>query len=263
MRWRRSVVSMASRSVTHDLRYDALMKLVMLAGVLLALHARPAHAMSACSGETGWSPATATELPPHAVIAFWDDRRSSGHPARLVATIDGKPVAVKTTSVMSKPWHLVVVEIQSDSIGKLELGWQDGPGAVATYVVKPKVTFPKQVTATTSRYHSKIPHSTVREVFDGLAITLDVPAAVAHVKLRRDAKAAWEELDVPVGPDRTIRIGALGCVANYTTELLEHGVDLEVDAVLPDGTKARVKNLTHAMIPALAHPIGDKPWDAD
>jgi len=247
------------------------MKLALVAVVVMAVHARPAHANSACAGEVGWSPQRDDELPPRAHLVYWANRRGADDPKTLVATIDGKVVAVKQKTIDAAPYKLTLIEIDSDRTGKLSLGWKaatDGYGrdvGPVTYTVKAKVSYAKEATATTRRYHHKIPHSTVREVFDGLAITVDTPAIRAHVKLRRDAQAPWSEIDSPLteADGRTIRIGELGCTRNYSPSLLENGVDLDVDLTLADGSHVHVKDLAHVVLPKLAKPAGSNPWDSE
>jgi hypothetical protein len=247
------------------------MKLAFVAVVVMAVHAPPAHANSACAGEVGWSPQRGDELPPRAHLVYWANRRGDDDPKSLVATIDGKAVAVKQKTIDATPYRLTLIEIESDRTGKLSIGWKNATDgyvrdvSLATYTVKAKVAYAKEATATTRRYHRKIPHSTVREVFDGLAIAVDTPAILAHVKLRRDAQAAWNEIDSPLteADGRTIRIGELGCTRNYSPPLLENGVDLEVDLTLPDGSRVHVKDLAHVVLPKLAKPTGDNPWDSE
>jgi hypothetical protein len=235
-----------------------------LAAVALLLTVLEAHSLanSACEGDAGWSPGPSTVLPPHAHLVYRNSRGWPGQPT-LVATIDGKPVAVKQRVVTSAPWKLTLVEIDSDRTGKLDIAWQRGKSRddAATFTIKSKVDYPKPQAPSTSRYHHKLPHSTVREVFDGLAVRVDVPAARAHVKLRRDARAAWVELDVPV-VDNVLQVGELGCARNFEPELLEHGVDLELDLELPDGSHPHV-DPWHVVLPKLAKPTGTNPWDSE
>jgi hypothetical protein len=89
----------------------------------------------------------------------------------------------------------------ADGPGHLDLTWDQKTRSIFTdgaFEVKAKPVYAKTATVKTSRFHNEIQHTHAAEVFDGLEITVDVPAVRAHVKLRRDAKAAWTELDVPV-----------------------------------------------------------------
>src|SRR5689334_19886357 len=71
--------------------------------VTLALAYRAASAGPYCGGRNGWSPAGAT-LPPRPHVVFWQQdssilpRGRAYHVARpkLSATIDGKPVAIRS-----------------------------------------------------------------------------------------------------------------------------------------------------------------------
>jgi hypothetical protein len=232
-----------------------------LAAVLVAFTFHDAGAISACSGESGWA-SNGAEVAPHPRVVFWQSSRNGAYTGTLVAKIDGKVVKTKLTSVDSAPNHLAIIEIDSDAKGALTVEWKDAGLPAGHYTIK-ATSYPKVAHATTSRYHSKLAHSTVREVFDGLALKVDVPAMRAHVKLRRDNKASWTELDVPVDQDHQIRIGELGCASNYQPQLIENGVDLDVALVLPDGTSIPVDKLTHVTIPKLAKPTSDNPWDAE
>jgi hypothetical protein len=226
--------------------------------VFAGLH--DAHANSACEGESGWA-SDGAEVAPHPRIVYWVSSRSSFMPKTLIAKIDGKEVKTKLTSVDSAPNKLTIIEVDSDATGRLTLEWKDTATA-GHYTIK-RTTYPKVAHATTSRYHSKLPHSTVREVFDGLAIKVDVPAMRAHVKLRRDTKASWTELDVPVDQDHQLRIGELGCASNYEPQLLENGVDIDVALTLPDGSSIPIEKFTHVFIAKLAKPTSQNPWDAE
>lgn len=214
---------------------------------------RTAHAESACEGETGWSPAPATTLPTHAHLVFRDDRGHAKTPVELVATIDGRPVHVTQKLLASSPWRMVLVEIDSDRTGTLQVAWRTDNEfeqkrlGRASYVVAAGVDFPATTLATTSRYHHELHHSTIVEVWDGLAIAVGAPATRAHVKIRRDAFAPWSELDVPV-VNGALHVGALGCTQNYAPGLLERGVDLSVTLALPDGSEIPIDNLSHAAI---------------
>jgi hypothetical protein len=233
-----------------------------LAAVLVALTFHDAGAISACAGESGWS-SDGAEVAPHPKLVYWiNGRGGAAAPEGLTAKIAGKPVKTKITTIDAAPNTLVVVEVESDAKGALTLAWKDSWLSIGHYTIK-DTTYPKVAHATSSRYHAKIPHSTVREVFDGLALVVDAPAMRAHVKLRRDAKASWTELDVPVDAKHQIRIGELGCARNYEPQLLEKGVDIDVALVMPDGSSIPVDKLTHVTIEKLAKPTSENPWDGE
>ncbi len=233
------------------------MKLLLALAIAVA-SAHTAHAYSACNAGSGLVPKPGATIPPHArIVAFTTQAWRKMEPAPT-ATIDGTPVKVELTRASSAPYRFAVIDIDSDRTGALELTWL---GAKHDYTVA-ATNLSHDAHATTNRYHSKIPHSTVNEVFDGLAIKVDVPAVSAHVKLRRDDKAAWTELDVPV-VDGQIQIGRLGCVDNYSPDLLEAGVDLDITLTFADGKTAPLKGITHASIAKLAKPTATNPWDAE
>jgi len=236
-----------------------------LAAALVAFTVHDARANSGCAGDAGWA-AEGAQLAPHPTVVYWTNSiarpRRRTAPPTVVVKIDGKPVNSKVTTLDSAPNSFTLVEIDSDATGALTVGWKDAERPAGHYTIK-ATTYPKVAHATSSRYHSKIPHSTMREVYDGLALKVDVPAMRAHVKLRRDAKASWTELDVPVDDKHEAHIGELGCASNYQPQLLENGVDIDVALVLPDGNSIPVDKLTHVTIPKLAKPTSDNPWDAE
>lgn len=245
------------------------MKLVLaVAAVTMLAPARRADAISACNGGDGWSPGART-VPPRAHLAYWTDRPDRRPLGDVVATIDGKPVNTKVTSVgNAAPFRMLLVEIDSDKTGKLEVHWATPGHASASFDIK-ATSYGKDVAGDTGRYHRKIPHTSVREVFDGLSIHLDQPAIAGHIRIRRDDKAPWQDLDVPVlsadytDPRPTIHLGEVGCHTNYTVDLLETGVDIELTVTLPDGKTAKVKGVNRVVLPKLAKPTGTSPSDTD
>lgn len=231
---------------------------VALALVAIAARAPLADAASACTDNAEWVSPGAT-LPPHARVVYYSDSRyGAANDDELVATIDKKPVKTKITHLTSVPYDLTIVEIDSDKTGRLKIGFGN-EGSSANYKIASKTAMPKEVKGTTSRFHRAYRHSTVHESYDGLAIGLPAgtPAVTAHVKLRRDDKATWGELDVPIRSDDTTKapsvwIGELGCVRNYTPALLEAGIDVEVVVTLADGSTRQVKGLpAHIVLPKL------------
>lgn len=228
------------------------MKLALVAAALAATlitHTQIAHAIMGCMGSgSGWATG-GSDVPPHARLVYWSDRRSPPSAPKLTAKISNKMVPTKVTTMSATPYQFVIVEIDSEATGHLDLAWDGAIGGFAngSFEVKPKPTYAKKAIVKTARYHHAIPHTSGPEVFDGLEITVDVPAVRAHVKLRRDAKATWTELDVPVR-NNTIDIGLLGCVRNYEPSLLETGVDIELALTLPDGSTIGAENFTHVFI---------------
>ncbi len=233
--------------------------LLLIVGFALAItDARPAHAFAACNNNYGLAPRTGATLPPRArLVAFTDIESWGSHAYR--ATLDGKPVTLKVTKKKIAPYYLTELEVESDKGGTLDIyaGTDTKDKPMATYTVKLGAALPKEIVATTRRFTQNIRHSTVQELFDALAIDFgDAPAILAHVKIRRDDKAPWSELDLPVHANThleksmsTALIGALGCKSNYTVGLLENGVDLVVTAMLPDGKLVPVKLPARVTLP--------------
>ena len=228
---------------------------IIISAAVVMLAPRPALAFRACSAE-GIAPLSGTTVPPNAQVAYHSD---SSIPD-VKATLDGKPVALKRTVLPgSAGIKVVVFEVQSKATGALELVTTRGQ-VLAQYTVA-KVKLPSEVPVTSEQMYRPGTWGTGRTPynFDGLAIHLpkDVPAIYAHVKIRRDDKAPWSELDVPVhmayskvGNDLQVWIGEVGCTSNYSRELLEKGVDLEVTIGLTDGTRLPVKGLAaHLTLP--------------
>jgi hypothetical protein len=232
--------------------------LLIVSMALTLTDARPAQAFAACNNNYGFAPRTGATLPPRAkLVAFADFERSRGN--EYVATIDGKPVNLKVTKKKIAPYFLTELEVDSDKPGRLDIyaGIDTRAKPMATYTVKAGLAMPKEIAGTTGRFTRDIQHTTVKELFDALAIDVgDVPAILAHVKIRRDDKAPWSEFDLPIHAgswlDKSksmVLIGALGCTSNYTVGLLENGVDLQVTAMLPDGKLVPVKLPARVTLP--------------
>jgi hypothetical protein len=228
------------------------MKALLLVALGLAASVtdvREVHAFAACNNNFGLAPKAGAVLPPRGKLVAFADMKGWAN-FQYNATLDGKPVKLKLTRSHVAPYYLTTIEVDSDKTGTLAIyqGTQT-KDPLATYTVKAGVAFPKDIAATTNRFTENIQHSTVKELFDALAIDLgDAPAILAHVKIRRDDKVAWSEFDLPVHANTRIAkdkakllIGELGCTSNYTVGLLEQGVDLEITAMLPDGKSIPVK----------------------
>jgi hypothetical protein len=220
--------------------------------LVIAVHPRSAHAIKACDNNEGFAPAAhvGTELPPHARIVFFTER-FRGKPIAVTATLAGKAIKPKVTDLVSgSAVRVLLIEIPSARTGILEV--TVAAMFTAQYVVTKKAAaMPKAIEVETGRSTTNIEHSVSRERYDGLALRLPVgtPVIKAHVRMRRDAKGVWNELELPVydhdfgeaGP--LLRIGELGCVSNYSVPLLEAGVDIEVTLMLVDGTTRIAKDL--------------------
>jgi hypothetical protein len=228
---------------------------VVIAAALVVFAPQPARAAVACY-EQGFAPAPGTILPPHAQVAFHSD----GSVPEATATLDGKPVALKRTVLPgSVGIKVAVFEVQSNATGTLELVSQWGDVLARYPVVQVKV--PAELPVTSERMYRPGKWGTMQRPynFDGLAIHLPkhAPAIYAHVKVRRDDDAPWSELDLPVyvavpqfHDDPQVWIGEVGCTSNYSQQLLEKGVDLEVTIGLIDGTRVPIKGLAaHLTLP--------------
>ena len=227
--------------------------LFAVASLALALHASPAHAIASCSGGRGWATAAGATVPRRAHLVYFT---TAGVPAdvKVVATIDGKPVPAKLTQQKSAPFTFLVVDIDSPArAGKLTVTLM---GTTSIQLVIGDVAMPKTVAATPSHFHSETRHTSGTETYDSLLVSVsDAPAVMAHVKIRRDDKAPWSELDVPVthyAKDKaSFELGLLGCASNYEPALLLAGVDLEASVTLLDGTTRPLADLPkHYTLPA-------------
>jgi hypothetical protein len=235
------------------------MKLSLALAVLAGLAGSvptAARAAVACNNNAGMAPRAGSELPAHPRIVYYDDRDS--YTPTFTAKIDGVAVPIKVSTLVANPYDITVLEIDSSKTGKLVLYTGDGTREYefATYKIGKSAKLPKDITATAARFGKTVRHTSVREKFDGLAVVLPdaTPAITAHVKLRRDDKSDWLELDAPVAAGdwidkRTaVRLGQLGCTSNYSVPLLEAGVDIEVTLTLVDGSTRTVTLPKHVKI---------------
>jgi hypothetical protein len=233
-----------------------------VAALTLVLQDRPAHAIASSCRYEGWAIAAGTKLPPHPHVVYYTDARSpmSQHPLTLAATIGGKAVPVKLTYQSAGPFELTQIEIDSDRSGTLALAWQQPKGGgharplpAVQFTIDKAVKIADKATGTSSRFHRAYHHSTVHESEDGLAVEVDVPAVSFKLHWRRDDKTAWQDLWIPAtaGNSPVARLGVVGCVANFSVPMLEHGIDLELTAQLPDGSSVQVKLPAHVVLPPL------------
>jgi hypothetical protein len=230
-----------------------MIRLLVVLAILGSGRSADAYALSMCDGAAGVSPSAGT-LPPHARLWFYSAQPWISFDEPPTATNDGVPGKLTVASSSSGPYRFLTIDIDSDRTGALVLTWSDSK---LEYNIA-KTTVNHDARATTSRFHRELRHQGAVEVHDGLSIKLDASAVAAHVKLRRDDKAPWVELDAPV-IDGEIQIGKLGCGDNYSPELLEHGVDLEVTLTFADGKTAPLKGLSHASIAPLPKPSATSP----
>lgn len=227
----------------------------LLAWVLVVvglLHARAASASSPCVQQGGMAPHAAVVLPPRPQLVAFDTRYLHG--AKLVARIGGKRVPITTEEIKAEPFELVRIQIESSAVGTLKIyrlmtdsssrSKRAKEHLIGKYRIDAKAKLPEALTATTRRMTVAFRHTTSREQYDALVLDLGeaAPATLATVRLRRDDKAPWQTLAVPVlpgdlfDPHSVARLGELGCGANFSVAALEQGVELEAEVALVDGT---------------------------
>ena len=221
--------------------------------VVLVLGHAAAVAGPYCGGRAGWAPAGAT-VPPRAHVVFWQQDSSilpRGRAYRvkrpkLSATIDGKKVAIRTRQVRTRDVVLWFVEVQSKNAGTLVLreGDDAAQGTSRTYTIDPEWKA-GEMRAATSRYHEQSTRMAQR-TYEGLAIAVE-GAIAFKVRWRRDADDRWRALTLPaVERDgvSTAMLGQTDCQSDdVPVALLERGVELDVSALLPDGSTKHVTGL--------------------
>lgn len=241
------------------------MKLVLPALLLVAsvLSATDAFANAACGNNSGLSPKAGIVLPPQPqILVFGTDELAGDYMVR----INGKEASIDVEDVKSGPFSMKIIKVYSEAVGKLKIYelWPSGAREdaeerlIASYTIKKKVKVAEKVSGKAMHFFRDLPHSTVKETYDALAIDLGAEkmAIKATVKLRRDAKSEWQTLEVPVTPGdwmdkrTTVRVGELGCQSNYSAPLLHAGVDLEVSLLMVDGSEAAVDLPARYQLPA-------------
>jgi hypothetical protein len=241
------------------------MRIGVVGMLLLALGvATPAVAGPHCGGLSGWSPVGAT-VPPRAQLVLWQQDTTilpTGSPyyirrPKLSATIDGKKVAIRTRHVRTRDVVLWFIDVQSKRTGKLELHDGDGAqAAVKSYTIDPEWK-PGDLQATTWRYSEGSTRMANRR-YEGLAIAVD-GAIAFKVRWRRDADDPWRSLMLPA-VDRngtsTAMLGETDCQTDdVPVAFLEHGIELDVTALLPDGSTKHVAGLDgRVVLPAAPAP---------
>jgi hypothetical protein len=204
---------------------------------------------AACGGDSGWTLPQDAVVPPHPELVYQTESYNVGRPKQKIsvtATIDGKVVKATLKQTISGSLAILTVDIASTKTGKLVLAWgKDTQFEGATFTIA-KSTRPKQVTATTSRYHVAYSHSTVHELEDGLEVRTDAQAVRFVASWRRDAQSTFASLQVPAltrDGHQVMHLGEIGCETNFSVPLLESGIELQVSAVLSDGTTLPVTGL--------------------
>ncbi|HEX4466741.1 MAG TPA: hypothetical protein VH025_06100 [Solirubrobacteraceae bacterium] len=215
-----------------------------------------AHAFASSCRYSGWTVAPGTKLPPHAHVVYYS-MAGQRPPTGLTAKIGKREVPTKINYVNAGPFVLAQIEIDSDLTGTLSLAWPDAAhydDHQVQYQVVKSIKLGDKVTGTLGRFHRAFHHSTVHESEDGLEIQLDAPAAWGTLRWRRDAKADWQDivLGATPGARSAIRIGEVGCQANFSVPLLEQGVDLSLTVQLVDGRTVQVDGVpAHYTLPKL------------
>ena len=202
-----------------------------------------------CGGDSGWAPA-AGSVPRHPQLVFWQQDSSilpKGRAYRinqpkLAATIDGKRVALRFRTVRSRDIVVRFIDVASDRTGTLVI--TDGSADPGTFTIDPSWHVAKPHAAT-SRYDLMSTRMASRH-YDGLAIAVD-RAIAFRVRWRRDARDEWRTLLLPA-VDRSGTSTALLGETNCQTDdvpiaLLERGIELDVSAILPDGSTQHVEGL--------------------
>ncbi len=242
-----------------------MLRIALALSCLVAVEHR-AHAIAACGNGEGWALHEGATLPVHPrLVYFMDGRRNpAAAPPSISATIDGKSVTAKLSFTAAPPYSLAVIDIDSDKTGKLVLNWGgatkdnnyfQAAEPMVAYVVSASAKLPATAKGVGARFHQAYRHSTVHEIDDGLEVRVDVPAIAFTARWRVNDKAQWATLEITantVDGHQVARLGALGCSSNFDVATLERGIDLELDAMLPDGKKVKVTGLpAHYILPPL------------
>lgn len=241
------------------------MKLVLTVLVFLVgvLSTNDASANAACSNSNVLTPKSGASLPPSPqVVLFGTDEPAMDY----IARINGKEVSLDTEDFNAGAFYMKLIKIHSDAAGKLKIYelWPSGAREdaeerlIASYTIKKKLKVAEKVAAKAAPLFRDLQDSTVKETYDALAIDLGAEklAIRATVKLRRDAKSEWQTLEVPVvqgdSVDKrtAIRVGQLGCAANYSVALLRAGVELEVSLWMVDGSEVALALPARYQLPA-------------
>jgi hypothetical protein len=230
--------------------------------------AAPAMAGPWCSENTdGWAPAEGAHLPPRAHLRFvYADVYYAGkrHPGSRAfgegpvrATLDGKPIKLAVRTIDTGVVMFRDIAVGSDKPGALvvEVG-EPGDAYIGHYTIDAAWKAPASVAAVAiSRYvhhvlferPTTVPDSGLR---GGAAIELDAPVIAVTGRWRRDAQDAWRTLQLAAMPvhdtpgHAIVEVGETKCrAATVPLSLLEHGVELELVARLPNGKTFAVDGL--------------------
>lgn len=231
--------------------------------VLGAVFAPDASADTACTDSNALTPRSGASVPPNPqVIVFGTDEPATDY----IARINGKEVSLDTEDFNAGAFYIKLLKIHSDTAGKLKIyqlypsgGREDAEEQwIASYTVKKKLKVASKVVAKATPLLRDPSSSTGSETYDALAIDLGAEklAIKATVKLRRDAKSEWQTLELPVvqgdfvDKRTTVRVGQLGCAANYPAALLHAGVELEASLLMVDGSEVSLSLPASYRLPA-------------
>jgi len=229
--------------------------------LVLALLAAPVDAGPWCGGGESWGPVGKT-IPVRAHLVYARSTRYyAGKPAGekltgVKATINGKPVKLRVKEVKTNGELLRFIDVLSDATGTLKLTYSTSTGDdpsldenVHEYTIDPAWKAPDPSDATLTRYHQLYMGERRGDTkqYDGADIKLDAPAIAFTLRWRRDAKDTWRTLQLPVedaGGMSAVRFGQTACAADTVPlAFLERGVELELKALLVDGTSRNVSGL--------------------
>lgn len=245
-----------------EARYRDVMLRALLV-VLLVCAAHPAaEAGPYCGGAAQFGP-EGGELPPGPTLAFGTEdvyyrrkRQERARPMTLTATIDGKRVGLRTRDVSLGDGVLRFVTVQSKRTGKLEL-WTIGSQSkvrvsVAEYVITDRAELPTKATGTVRRARDSTLDLYRLGRATQLAIRVDVPAIAFSLRWRTP-KGAWKQRMLAVTTDEghtEARLGETICglSENVPMDVLAAGIEVDLTALLPDGTKLPVGGLPNPLV---------------
>lgn len=241
-------------------------------------HVEQAFAIAAPAPNLDVMPRDGSRVTPRPHILFCLGKGSAASMTALantlVVTIGGKPVTISTATSFVGEYNLLDVVVDSDRTGKLSLNYQFGSVTKqVTYTVagtaKPHVPsgwwwLPRaQVQGTVETLATVIPHSTVREVYQGLLLSVREQALSMRVSWRRDDQSTWLTMRLPVLEYAHNKFGVLlGEAYRFQfppIALLNTGVQVRATAELLDGSTVDVVGLPAVVTLPIAKTIAPTP----
>ena len=201
-----------------------------------------------------FAPAEATTLPVSPTIAFATEdqyyngkRQSRARPMAITATIEGKPVSIRTRDAKTPDGVIRFVTVRSTATGKLAI-WTRDPLTkqkviAAEYAIARDALRPTATTAAVRRaYDTRL--SYYYHVGSQVAVRVDAPA-IAFLMKWRHGTGGWRQLSIPAtidGDHSEARVGSTICgfSENLPADALDDGVEAKLTATLPDGTSIPV-----------------------